>query len=772
VRLRSPPPPPRPPARREVPSPLAADDQPRAKPAGAERARQPKAADEVTLRLAIGRDGIGLELAAPVRIGCARVTQVTTALPTVRFPIDVSGGVARFRHRLGELRQIEVEVTGASLERWAAPRLRGLVSARTPEVWVGVRAAGATICVAAPVEPDRAGVAPVLAFDVDLLAEDDDLVLVVDNARGADLPAPATSIAIGCIAELLGGAAERRGAAFVVRSAAAALAKAVLPEAGARAPTAEGVRWTGLGADRASWVLTAAAGAAAAEPSEQALRAREVARVLEDADDALVRGAVDEARAACMVALEHVPRHAEIVRRVLEIDARTQGRAEAALATLAEARAAEPSARFGLVPAELLLQRGDRDAAMASFEGAAAGELAPALAAKAFELAARVASDPEASARWLDGALARAPRSTTARWARAERRLSLGRLEDALADLEHLEALARGPHAKHAVWIRAGRMWAAAGLAGRAARIFERALRYVPDEPATLAGLGAALVAEGSSARGVALLVRAIELADATAQKLPRASLDLAVALADGLDDLPSAIARAASIPGDAPESVIGKGLEGRWRLRLGDIVGAGLSFARMREALAARASAADVDAVGSGAGIKGLLAEAARMETVTRGDPLAAQRYLAEAVRLYPHDAELRQAYREAGAAVAGRPGPVPSPPAPRTAPAREVESDPESRVEELTRRLHAAPGDDEVADELADLLERLDRGHELLALLSGRLEDASPERRAVLAPRACAAMQRLASQAERDGRKGEAELFTEAARALTDAR
>jgi tetratricopeptide (TPR) repeat protein len=560
-----------------------------------------------------------------------------------------------------------------------------------------------------------------------------------------------------------------------MRSAAAAIAKAVLPEAGARAPSAVGVRWTGLGADRASWVFHGRAGATPAEPGEQALRAREVARVLEGADDALVRGAIEDARAACMVALEHVPRHAEIVRRVLEIDARTEGRAEAALATLAEARRADPSARFGLVPAELLLQRGDRDAAMASFEGAGAGEVAPALAAKAFELAARVASDPEAGARWLDGALARAPRSSTARWARAERRLALGRLDDALADVEHLEALARGPQAKHAVWIRAGRLWAASGLAGHAGRIFERALRYVPDEPAALAGLGSALVAEGSSARGVALLVRAIELVEASGQRLPRASLDLAMALADKLDDLPSAIARAASIPSEAPEGVIGKGLEGRWRLRLGDIVGAGLAFARMREALATRVSAADVDATAPGAGIKVLLAEAARAEGATRNDPLGAQRYLAEAVRLYPHDADLRKAYREAGAAVAGRPEPVPSalavhaePTAFGTHRAGEAETDPEARVEELTRKLHAAPDDDRVADELAELLERLDRGHELLALLSGRLEDASPERRAVLAPRARAALQRLASQAAVEGRAGEAALFTEAASAL----
>ena len=110
---------------------------------------------EVQLRLAIGPAGLGLELAEAARIGCARVTVLTTALPNVRFPVDVSGGVARFRHRQGELRLVEIEIAAPALERWAAPRLRGLVGSRTPEVWVRVRPGAATVCVAEATEPDR-----------------------------------------------------------------------------------------------------------------------------------------------------------------------------------------------------------------------------------------------------------------------------------------------------------------------------------------------------------------------------------------------------------------------------------------------------------------------------------------------------------------------------------------------------------------------------------------------------------------------------------------
>jgi hypothetical protein len=89
-------------------------------------------------------------------------------------------------------------------------------------------------------------------------------------------------------------------------------------------------------------------------------------------------------------------------------------------------------------------------------------------------------------------------------------------------------------------------------------------------------------------------------------------------------------------------------------------------------------------------------------------------------------------------------------------------------ARVEELTRKLHGDPRDDEAADELASLLELLGRGHELLALLCGRLEDATPERWAVLAPQTRAVLARLAAQAEAKGRLEEAALYREAIRGL----
>jgi tetratricopeptide (TPR) repeat protein len=534
------------------------------------------------------------------------------------------------------------------------------------------------------------------------------------------------------------------------------------------------------------------------------VRAREVSALLREADDVLVRGDEAAARALYVEVLERAPRHPEIARRIVDVDVRAGGRTEAALAMLVEARGGAHEPRFGTTPGELLLETGDAEAAMASLERAGETEPAPALAARAFEIAGRVARDPEEAVRWLDRAVARAPRSTSARWLRVRRRLALGRVEDAMADVEHLEALARGGRAKHIVWLCAGRAWHAAGLAARAGTLFERALRFVPDEPRALAGLGAALVGDGREARGVAVLERALELAEARGEPPGPILLDLARALAERLDDLPTAVARARSVPPDAREAPGARGLEGRWRARLGDLAGAALAFARLRElALSLPGGTDDARAPA----IVALLEEAADLERVRLNDPLAAQRHLAAALRLRPRDPGLLRAYREVGAIVAGRdvepeepsrddlpsrfadaeegsathrtavaPSDAPLP-APLVAPVRPAldlslpaEPEPEiaARIDDLTRRLQGDPRDDVVADELAGLLEQAGRGHELLALLSARLEDASSERRAELAPRARATLERLAAEADAAGRHEEAALYRGAIEAL----
>ncbi len=248
--------------------------------------------DNVALRLAIGRSGVGIELARSAHLGCLLVTELTATLPGMRFPLDVSGGVPKFRHRRGVLQALHVELGGRALERWAAPRLRGRVdAARTPDVWVGVRSSGVTVCVTAAGDTSECRTSngpPVVAFDIEAIAEASDLVLIVHGARGTDLPAPATAIAIACTEAMLRGVATREGAVFVVAGGAAALARALMPQDGARVPDAEGLGWTVMRAQADTWAFHATRGALTAEPTEHALRAREIATILREGDDALV----------------------------------------------------------------------------------------------------------------------------------------------------------------------------------------------------------------------------------------------------------------------------------------------------------------------------------------------------------------------------------------------------------------------------------------------------------------------------------------------------
>jgi hypothetical protein len=229
------------------------------------------------------------------------------------------------------------------------------------------------------------------------------------------------------------------------------------------------------------------------------------------------------------------------------------------------------------------------------------------------------------------------------------------------------------------------------------------------------------------------------------------------------------------------------RGFEGRWRARLGDIAGAALSFARLRDLAASLAPIADDSKAQV---IAGFLLEAAALELDVRRDALAAQRHLAVALRLRPHDVAVRRAYREAGALLLRRDAP-PDPDHQGNDPEGDIQAPEESdafgpglpaidltskddvaevdvrrtaRADELTRRLQGDPADDAIADELATLLEALDRGHELVALLSARLEDASAERRAVLAPRAREALERLTRKAEESGTEESAALYRDA--------
>ncbi|MBS2015904.1 MAG: hypothetical protein JST00_23655 [Deltaproteobacteria bacterium] len=762
------------------------------------------------LRLAIGKDGLGIELARPAVLACIDVAEVVVRLPHVKFPFDVSGGVAKFRHKRGELERLTLELDARRVARWAEPRLRGLLGGppgkRAPgegtppcTVIVEPRAFGATITVHARTQVSLAaarGRLSALAFEVAVVPSQTDLAIIVHGARGAHLLEPATTLAIRAMAGLVGDEARREGSRFVIPDAAGKLGRALMPEAGVRAPGAEGVQLVGSG--ESDGVLLLAFVRDSVPPAQrpkatvpdEVTRAAEAAHLTREADDARVAGDLDLARQLDVAALERAPRHPEIARRIAEVDYVVGGRAEAASTTLREAREALARARpdhflhTGLLEGELLLDTGDRAGAVASLLAGAERDHAAVVDALAYARAAELATDAGDALEWLDRAVARAPRVAELRWERARRRLAAGRLADARVDFQELEALAHGARDRHDVLRRAADTYREIGLGGDAAILYERALLYRPEDPLALAGLGAAIAGEGRAARGAAILAHAIELADKRGIPSAWMHLELGRVLGEVLGDRPAAVARLRAVPDDAPEAIAARGLEGRLRARLGDVAGASLAFARLRERAGREPSAL------------AWLEEAARFEE-ERGDLAAAQRHLASAISIAPNDLVLEARYRALGEALARRagvslpreaappapPAAVPEPvvpfavtaptptlaPIPAPAPSAPVslaaestdDAGAEARVEALTRTLQGDPTNDAVVDELVVLLTRLGRSMDLLALLSARLEDAPAERRDALLPRHREVLATLEREARAAGRDAEAELF-----------
>ena len=475
---------------------------------------------------------------------------------------------------------------------------------------------------------------------------------------------------------------------------------------------------------------------------------------------------------------------------------------------------------LGPLVAELIAESGDTSGAIAAFPRVGDTEPVPVLAARSYERLRPSPNDHHDAMVWLDLAIGRAPawRGFVGRARRGASRP--GGVNDALADVEHVEAIAEGARAKYEVWRRAGEMWRAAGLASDSATLFERALRYAPDDPEALAGLGAALVDDASRAtpglvagagarspsplsarasqratRGAALLARAVNLGEARGDDVSGMTINLARALADALGDRPAAESRAfaqfrnrratrsprARSKGDG-ERRSATSLEHRWR-------GRARAIWRARGSRETPAGQNEVDPATPSPPRDGSArrpTSSARSVMTTR--PLSGTLRLRSAcVRATPHRARRTVTF--------ARVSPAPRSPSPLRAPSRPPRARtraplrrrrcsrpspwprpcyPRTKLvslgasKNLTRMLQGDPTRDDVVDELIPLLQRLDRTMELFALLSGQLEDASPERRAKLLPTQRAVLTRLEEDARAAGRESEASLFRDARQAL----
>jgi hypothetical protein len=569
-------------------------------------------------------------------LGPLQIQELGWSLPGLRFPVDLSGGVNVFRHRRGELERLGLTATFAKLGDFVRPRLREALgrAAAPPRLWPLEQGIGVGLV----------GEQGALAFDLLWAPVEGQARLVVSNARGSgtlDVPL-AHALRVG--ETLLGATGRRKGRLLIVDDLAGAIARELVPQLGARAPQCDGVRFESLALTPEALALVVRAGAVPAPLQRDTIAALELALLTTEADDALARGELDAARAHYLSALERAPRQPELVAAVAQIDASASERAEAALGMLVDCL---PATEFGLLGARLLARVGDLVGARQAVLNATSSEPYAPVAAGTWLALSRLERDAGERAHALDRAIACAPALPEARWARFEARAQLADEAGAIADAEHLEAAARGARDKHRVLARAAERLLAHKLVAAAGRLCERALRYVPDDPPAMYGLALSLLASGERERAAVLLGRAIEIGDQQGRPCFGANLALGRLLAEQFHDQPEAIARVAIVPAASEHYLEARALEGRWRAELGDLIGASLAFARLREGceLAQLASIEPRAAE--------WLIEAALFETGNDGTE-AAERHLASALRLSPQDRRVRKLYREAAAALA----------------------------------------------------------------------------------------------------------------------
>jgi tetratricopeptide (TPR) repeat protein len=600
-----------------------------------------------------------------------------------------------------------------------------------------------------------------LAFDVLWAPSEGDVRLVVSSPRSMGLKTAALGAALRAMDAAVASAATRLGSLFTFADAAGLVSKYVLPSVGARVPDTGDLRWGLLESDTFGFRAVCDRTFSPPALAPHVVREIELAKLTESADAALAASSLDEARDAYLALLERSPRDAGLARRLADLDRVVDGRAEAALSTLVEAM---PIAEGGFLAGELLAVTGSAQSSVNALKQAAERELYGPLAALALLRASEQTETMRDRIDLLDQAIARSPALEAPRWARFAIRLELADLKGAMADAEHLEAASRGAHRRHEVWRRAAEGFIGRGHAAKAITLFERALRYAPDNPLAISGLAQSLLQAGRSGRALDLMARAVELAEKNGELTYAPVLALARALADYAQDFPHAIARLRSIPAGERESLDARGLEGRYRGMLGDLAGASLAFAQMRDAVEmAKEIATDRAAA--------WLVEAARFERDTKKDALAAQRHLGVALQLLPRDGRILSMFREVAAETAAVSKEIARPQANRVSPEQDPARD-EERAATLSERLRGDPLNHQVAIELADVLARLGRDVEVFALLAARLEDATDEVRPDLVPRQTATLERLIESARREKRDGEVEIYADALRRLREGR
>ncbi len=762
----------------------------------------------VPLRLIAAQGGLGIELYEPVSLGVVQLSELVWTFPGLSFPVDLSGGVRSFRSRRGRLQRLRLQLDLEALRRWLSGVLRDALGGLVEPVGLWWVEGGIGV--------GLVGQHGALAFELLWVPQEGSARWVLNWPRsGGGLEGPAVGHALLVLERALPRRVARHGRVIELGDIANAVLRAVLPDLGIRLPATQGL-WAGhleLRDEALSVTLDASLGPSPL--NDVAVRALEFAKVVEEADELLISGHDEEARAAYVHALERLPKHPELCLAVAAVDRHFHERAEAALGLLVESL---PATEFGWVGAELLAEVGDREGAVLALTKAAQREPYAPLAALHWARASEWAPTATERMQALDRAVAASPRLSAVRWERLRARVKLSDLVGALADAEHLEAAARGAQAKHEVLVSAGEVLLRGGQCRAAGRLFERALRYAPSDARSAVGLARALLEAGKSDRAFALLERATELAPPDSEWFAQSQLLLAKLLAERYRDLPQAIARARQVHGSGFLVLEARALEARHRCELGDIAGASVAYSRMSEALEWCSGEERRQALP-------WLLEAARFAERVLQEDASAERYLSSALRVSPQHAQALREYRRVamrladkrlvaplgkqpepaegspseskqGAGGAGVPSeqaeqaPAPAAPTERlseetvelrddvvtasvtlgeAAEARagaeeyEFEPDEAERIVEQTRAqlMLSGPMAPGAIERLTAALRVLERDEELFALLQARYEDADVSERPRLLPLLRSTLQRLGQRARERGDATEAEMY-----------
>src|SRR5690606_10792079 len=214
-------------------------------------------------------------------------SELAVSLPGLSFPLDLSGGVEQFRHRRGELHHLEIRATPDGLAgffREAASEVMGELSGPV-SAWL--RPTGIALGVVAA--------RGALAFDLLWAPDREHARVVVGNARGAGLQAPALALALSLLQSALRPPWRREGRVFILERLAARLVTELMPRFGARAPAALGVQPSELISEAGELRLELDSQASAHRLAVDTVRALETAHLARQADELLIAGNLDAA---------------------------------------------------------------------------------------------------------------------------------------------------------------------------------------------------------------------------------------------------------------------------------------------------------------------------------------------------------------------------------------------------------------------------------------------------------------------------------------------